>query len=260
MVEHYLWHSKDAVIMTSATLRTNGSFDYITQRLNAREVKAIEVGSPFDYRASTLIYIPSDIPEPNNRQQYQQAVERGFIELATALNGRVLGLFTSYTHLRQTAQAIAPRLALGDIIVYDQSDGTSRQALLEGFKSAERAVLLGTRSFWEGVDIPGESLSALVIVRLPFAVPSDPIFAARAETYDNSFNDYAIPDAILRFRQGFGRLIRTSTDRGIVTIFDRRIISKSYGSAFLEALPDCALQQGPLSLLPAAAKNWLNLT
>jgi DNA polymerase-3 subunit epsilon/ATP-dependent DNA helicase DinG len=185
-------------------------------------------------------------------------VERGIIELAAALNGRVLGLFTSYTQLRQTAQAIVPRLSLGNITVYDQSDGSSRESLLEGFKSTEKAVLLGTRSFWEGIDIPGESLSALVIVRLPFAVPTDPIFAARSETYSDSFAEYAVPDAILRFRQGFGRLIRTKTDRGVVAIFDSRVLTKSYGASFLEALPECTVQQGPLSLLPDAAKNWLS--
>ncbi|MBZ0291143.1 MAG: DEAD/DEAH box helicase family protein [Anaerolineae bacterium] len=260
LVESHLWESKESIIMTSATLRTNGSFNYLRGRLNADHVTEVEVGSPFNYQDSTLVYIPTDMPEPNNRAQYQQFVERGLIELAAALNGRVLGLFTSYSHLRQTSQAITHRLALGDITVYDQSDGTSRQALLEGFMSTEKAVLLGTRSFWEGVDIPGESLSALVIVRLPFAVPSDPIFAARSETYDNSFNEYAIPDAILRFRQGFGRLIRTATDRGIVTIFDRRIVSKRYGMNFLESLPDCTIQYGALKMLPAAAKDWLNHT
>lgn len=258
MVERYIWQSKETVIMTSATLRTNSNFDFVRERLNADHVVTAEVGSPFDYHDSTLIYVPNDIPEPNDRQRYQQAVEHGLIELAAALNGRVLGLFTSYAQLRQTAQAITPRLALGNIVVYDQSDGSSRQALLEGFKSAERAVLLGTKSFWEGIDIPGESLSALVIVRLPFAVPSDPIFAARSETYTNSFEEYAVPDAILRFRQGFGRLIRTSTDRGIVTIFDRRIISKNYGASFLEALPDCTIQYGQLAKLPEAAQAWLN--
>jgi DNA polymerase-3 subunit epsilon/ATP-dependent DNA helicase DinG len=180
------------------------------------------------------------------------------VELAAALNGRVLGLFTSYTQLRQTAQAIAPRLQLGNITVYDQSDGSSRQALLEGFKSTEKAVLLGTKSFWEGVDIPGESLSALVITRLPFAVPTEPIFAARSETYTDSFKNYAVPEAILRFRQGFGRLIRSRSDRGVVAIFDRRIMSKGYGAQFLEALPDCTVQYGPLSGLPAAAKEWLS--
>ncbi len=257
-VEEYLWNSKDTIIMTSATLQTRGSFDYIRDRLNAHNVETVEVGSPFNYRESTLLYIPTDIPEPGQKQPYQNAVERGIIELAAALDGRVLALFTSYAQLRQTAQAITPRLALGDIMVYDQSDGSSRQALLDGFVTADKAVLLGTRSFWEGIDIPGENLSALVIVRLPFAVPSDPIFAARSETYTNSFNDYAIPDAILRFRQGFGRLIRSSTDRGIVTIFDRRIISKGYGPLFLEALPDCHIERGPLENLAESAQDWLH--
>jgi DNA polymerase-3 subunit epsilon/ATP-dependent DNA helicase DinG len=257
-VEEYLWRSKDTIILTSATLQTRGSFDYLRERLNAHNVETLEVGSPFDYRQSTLVYLPTDMPEPNQRQSYQAAVERGIIELAAALEGRVLALFTSYTQLRQTAQAISPRLAMGDISVYDQSDGSSRQALLDGFVSTEKAVLLGTRSFWEGIDIPGENLSALVIVRLPFAVPSDPVVAARSETYANSFNESAVPDAILRFRQGFGRLIRSSTDRGIVAIFDRRVISKAYGAHFLEALPDCEVERGPLDHLAEAARAWLD--
>ena len=257
LVEEYLWHAKRSVVMTSATLQTNRSFDYIRQRLNAVDAETLEVGSPFNYHDSTLLYLPNDMPDPNDRYRYQQAVERGLIELTAALNGRVLGLFTSYTHLRQTAQAITPRLALGNITVYDQSDGSSRQSLLDGFKTSERAILLGTRSFWEGVDIPGESLSALVIVRLPFSVPTDPVFAARAETYTDSFNDYTLPDAILRFRQGFGRLIRTRTDRGIVAIFDSRVLTKSYGASFIAALPDCTVKQGPLSTLSEFAVKWL---
>ncbi len=257
MVEDYLWHAKESVVMTSATLQTNRSFDYIRERLNANDVETVEVGSPFNYHDSTLLYVPNDMPDPNDRYHYQHAVERGLIELTAALNGRVLGLFTSYAHLRQTAQAITPRLALGNISVFDQSDGSSRQSLLEGFKNSERAILLGTRSFWEGVDIPGETLSALVIVRLPFAVPTDPIFAARAETYTDSFNNYTLPDAILRFRQGFGRLIRTRTDRGIVAIFDSRVLTKSYGSTFISALPDCTVKYGSLSGLPDAATHWL---
>lgn len=257
MVEEYLWTSKQSVVMTSATLQTNGSFDYIRDRLNADDVEALQVGSPFDYRRSTLVYVPTDVPDPSDRHKYQHAVERGIIELAAALNGRVMALFTSYAQLRETAQAIAPRLALGNITVYDQSDGSSRQALLDGFKAADRAVLLGTRSFWEGVDIPGESLSALVIVRLPFAVPSDPVFAARSETYGNSFTEYALPDAILRFRQGFGRLIRTASDRGVVAILDSRIINKTYGESFITALPDCTIERGPLAGLAPAATRWL---
>ncbi|MCB9451682.1 MAG: DEAD/DEAH box helicase family protein [Anaerolineaceae bacterium] len=258
LVEQYLWNAKNSIIVTSATLQTNGNFNYVEERLSAQDVSNMDVGTPFDYKNSTLVFLPSDMPEPNDRQNYQHAVERGIIELAAALEGRVLVLFTSYAHLRQTAQAISPRLALGNITVYDQSDGSSRQALLDGFKSTEKAVLLGTKSFWEGVDIPGEALSALVIVRLPFAVPTDPVFAARSETYESAFNEYTIPEAILRFRQGFGRLIRTREDRGIVAIFDRRIVSKSYGMNFLESLPDFTTQHGPLNTLPEAAREWLN--
>ena len=257
-LEQAAWSSKNAVVLTSATLRTHDSFDYIRSRLNAEHAESLEFGSPFNYRDSTLVLIPTDIPEPNETQGYQQAVETGLITFAQSLNGRLLALFTSYSHLRQTAQAITPRLALGNITVLDQSDGGSRQTLLDGFKKADKAVLLGTRSFWEGIDIPGEALSALAILRLPFAVPTDPIVAARTESYHDGFNEYTLPDAILRFRQGFGRLIRSRTDRGVVVIFDKRITSKSYGASFLEALPDCNIHQGPLRTLPDIARNWLD--
>jgi len=116
---------------------------------------------------------------------------------------------------------------------------------------------LGTRSFWEGVDIPGDELSVLVISRLPFAVPSDPLFAARSETFENSFTQYAVPDAILRFRQGFGRLIRTRSDRGVVVILDHRVLGKGYGQQFLDSLPACTIVRKPLADLPALARAWL---
>jgi len=257
LLEEYLWGAKETVVLTSATLRTAGTFEYVRDRLSAIEWQEVVVGSPFDYQNSTLVYIPADMPEPTRRDDYQRAVERGLIELAAATNGRLLGLFTSYAQLRQTAQAIAPRLALGDISVFDQSDGSSRQALLEGFRNTERSVLLGTRSFWEGVDIPGDNLSVVAIVRLPFAVPTDPIFAARSELYDNSFMQFAVPDAVLRFRQGFGRLIRTKTDRGVVVLLDNRVITKRYGQVFLDSLPGCTVRRGSLADLPGAARSWL---
>jgi DNA polymerase-3 subunit epsilon/ATP-dependent DNA helicase DinG len=117
---------------------------------------------------------------------------------------------------------------------------------------------MGTRSFWEGVDVPGADLSIVVIVRLPFSVPSDPLFAARSETFDNPFAQYAIPETILRFRQGFGRLIRRKDDRGVVAIFDRRVLTKQYGRLFLDALPPCTVQQGRMEDLPKAATEWLS--
>lgn len=257
MMEQYLWQVKESVILTSATLQTESSFDYIRERLFADDADTLDVGSPFNYKESTLLYIPTDIPEPNAQKGYQRAIERGIIELAAALGGRVLVLFTSYSHLRETAQNITPRLALGNITVYDQIDGSSREALLRDFKANEQAVLLGTKSFWQGVDVPGDALSALVIVRLPFAVPNEPIFAARSETYNDPFKEYAVPEAILQFRQGFGRLIRTRTDVGVVAIFDSRITTKSYGARFLESLPDCTIQYGPLELLAKTAQEWL---
>ncbi|MCY3833232.1 MAG: exonuclease domain-containing protein [Chloroflexi bacterium] len=258
MMEEFLNQRMESIVLTSATLTTQGNFEHITERLYTDEYRTVTLDSPFDYRASTLVYVPEDMPEPSQRHDYQRMVERGVIGLADELQGRMMVLFTSYAQLRETSRAITPLLSLGDIVVYDQSFGGSRDLLLESFKKAERAVLLGTRSFWEGVDIPGADLSALVIARLPFAVPSDPVFSARAETYSNSFDQYAVPDAILRFRQGFGRLIRSQTDRGVVAIFDRRIISKRYGRRFLESLPDCKVQSGPLEKLPQVASAWIN--
>ena len=258
MMEEYLNQRLESIILTSATLQTQDNFDHIKERLFAENFKSVTVGSPFDYKRSTLVYIPQDIPEPKQQFEYQRMVERGVIELAAALDGRVLVLFTSYAQLRAVSKAITPRLTLGRINVYDQSFGASRDALLESFLKSEKAVLMGTRSFWEGVDIPGDDLSAVVIAKLPFAVPTDPVFAARSETYASSFQQYAVPDAILRFRQGFGRLIRRRTDRGVVAIFDCRVISRSYGASFLESLPDCTVQYGTLDRLPAVASHWID--
>lgn len=255
LVAKHLWNARRSVIMTSATLRTGGTFDYFRERLSAWEAEELSLGSPYDYASSTLLYLPTDMPEPTKRE-YQAAVERALVELARATGGRMLVLFTSYSQLRRTAESIGPALREAGITVYEQGMG-GRTQLLENFRAAERAVLLGTRSFWEGVDVPGEALSVLVITRLPFSVPSDPIIQARAETYERPFEEYQVPQAILRFRQGFGRLIRSRTDRGVVVILDRRVESKSYGRLFLEALPPCTVQRAPLAHLPQAAYHWL---
>jgi DNA polymerase-3 subunit epsilon/ATP-dependent DNA helicase DinG len=168
-------------------------------------------------------------------------------------------LFTSYAQLRRTSQAITSPLANEGIIVYEQGEGASPHTLLENFRSTERAILLGTRAFWEGVDIPGVALSVLVIVKLPFDVPSDPIVASRSETFEDPFYQYALPEAILRFRQGFGRLIRSRSDRGIVVILDRRVLTKRYGQYFIDSLPPCTKRVGPITELPRHASRWLNL-
>jgi DNA polymerase-3 subunit epsilon/ATP-dependent DNA helicase DinG len=260
MVDETLFQKKKTVILTSATLQVNGSFAYLRNRLGAEHAATLDVGTPFNYRDSTMLFLPNDMADPSDRNRFQSQIEQAILELAGALGGRTMALFTSYAQLRTTASAIGPRLSLGGIVLYDQSDGSNRQALLEGFRTSPRAVLLGTRSFWEGVDVPGDALSALVIVKLPFAVPNDPIIAARQETFNDAFREYSIPDAILRFRQGFGRLIRSRTDRGIVTVLDGRILRKGYGSQFIDALPECTLQTAPLAQLAPSAERWLGQT
>jgi DNA polymerase-3 subunit epsilon/ATP-dependent DNA helicase DinG len=259
LVEKYLWHEKESVVVTSATLTTDGEFDYLRRRLSAEDADELSVGSPFDFETSTMLYLINDIPEPRERNAYQAAVERGLISLCRSTGGRTLVLFTSNEQLMSTARAITPALSSDGIIVLEQSAGASRHALLESFRSTDQAVLLGSRSFWEGVDIPGDALSVLAIVRLPFDRPNDPIIAARAETYENSFREYSLPEAILRFRQGFGRLIRTRSDRGVVVSFDSRLLTKSYGKAFINSLPNVTQRIGPMSDLPGHVTRWLGI-
>src|SRR3990170_1948733 len=259
LMEQFLWHEKSSIVVTSATLTTQGEFEYLKSRLNADEADELVLGSPFDYENSTLLYLPNDIPEPNDANGYQRAVDQSIVRLAKSSGGRMLVLFTSYAQLRKTSQSITSPLQEADIQVYEQGEGASANTLLETFRGTDKAVLLGTRAFWEGVDIPGAALSALVIVKLPFDVPSDPIIAARSETFDDPFNEYHLPEAILRFRQGFGRLIRTQSDRGVVAVFDKRLLSKRYGRSFLDSLPDCKVQVGSLRDLPALTARWLNL-
>ena len=259
MMEKHLWHDKAAVILTSATLTANNEFDYLRNRLNADEADELVLGSPFDYENSALLYLVNDVPEPAEANAYQREIESAIIRLAKATNGRLMALFTSYAQLKKTSQAIAPAMTAAGIQVYEQGEGASTNILLETFREAEKAVLLGTRAFWEGVDIPGDALSVLVIVKLPFDVPSDPIIAARSETFEDPFNEYNLPEAILKFRQGFGRLIRTQSDRGVVVILDKRVLTKKYGRQFLDSLPVCSRKVGSSLDLPAAAARWLNI-
>jgi|YNPNPStandDraft_1061719.scaffolds.fasta_scaffold10509_3 DNA polymerase-3 subunit epsilon/ATP-dependent DNA helicase DinG len=257
LVRQHIFSQKEAVILTSATLCVGGKFDYMRNRLGAWEAEELAVGSPFDYKASTLVYVPLDMPEPHE-PFYQRTVEEALIQLCKAMGGRTLALFTSYSQLKATARAITKPLAEEDILVLEHGDGASRQQLLTTFRETPRAVLLGTRSFWEGIDVMGEALSCLVIARLPFAVPTEPIFAARSETFEDPFNEYAVPESVLRFRQGFGRLIRSRTDRGVFVVLDKRIISKAYGRMFLDSLPPCTVRKGALAELPEAARRWVD--
>jgi ATP-dependent DNA helicase DinG len=259
LMEKYLWHEKNSVILTSATLTTAGEFNYLKGRLSGYDADELALGSPFDYENSTLVYLVNDIPEPSDRYAYQRAVESGIVHICRATGGRALVLFTSYDQLKRTSKAISSILAKDDILVYEQGEGASPHSLLESFRLAEKAVLLGTRAFWEGVDVPGEALSILIIAKLPFDVPTDPIVSARAETFDDPFYEYSLPEAILRFRQGFGRLIRTKNDRGVVITLDKRILTKKYGRTFVDSLPACTVKSGALSNAPKITTQWLNL-
>jgi DNA polymerase-3 subunit epsilon/ATP-dependent DNA helicase DinG len=258
LIQKHLWHEKEAVILTSATLTAAGDFTYVRNTLLAEEADELTLGSPFDYEGSTLLFIAKDIPEPN-APGYEQAVNRAIAQTAIASGGRMLALFTSYAQLKRAAQAIGPYLRDQDIQIYEQGEGASPQALLESFKNTDRAVLLGTRSFWEGVDVPGESLQVVVITKIPFEVPTDPIIAARSEMFEDPFGEYHIPEAILKFRQGFGRLIRSASDRGVVAILDRRVLTKQYGRLFLGSLPQCTARQGNAADLPNLTAKWLGL-
>jgi DNA polymerase-3 subunit epsilon/ATP-dependent DNA helicase DinG len=259
LMESALWHTKECVIVTSATLTANNNFDYLRSRLNADEADELILGSPFDYENSALLFLPMDMPEPIDFKNYQRFVERAVLQTAKATGGRMLVLFTSYRQLLETSRVISPLLAKENIQVFEQGTGASASSLLDSFRSTDRAVLLGTRSFWEGVDVPGEALSVLMIAKLPFDVPNDPIIQSRSETFENPFSEYTLPEAILRFRQGFGRLIRTQSDRGVVAVLDRRVRSKQYGQLFLQSLPNCHLVESTIEDLPEAAMRWLNI-
>lgn len=257
MLNERLFMQKDCVVLTSATLCTSGTFDYIRERLGLQDAMELAVDSPFDFKTAVLLYVPKDIPEPNE-PYYQKTVEQALVDLVIATQGRTLALFTSNSQLNATYRATQAALDKEGIVVFGQGIDGSRRQVLRSFRSTPRSVLMGTRSFWEGIDVVGEALSCLVITRLPFAVPTDPVFAARAETFDNPFEQFYLPEAILRFRQGFGRLIRSQSDYGVVALLDKRILTKSYGKLILRSLPPCTARQGPLKNLPEVARRWLD--
>ncbi|TAH52302.1 MAG: hypothetical protein EYC68_08355 [Chloroflexota bacterium] len=258
MLHKNLFATRETVILTSATMSIGGSFNFIENRLGIGEwADHLLLGSPFDYEQAALVYVPNDIPEPG-QQGYQKAIETALGDLLRATQGRALVLFTSHSQLQSTYRALARPLEQDDVLILAQGLDGSRRQVLDTFKTQERMALFGTKSFWEGIDVVGEALSCLAITRLPFNVPSDPIFAARSETFDDPFGQYAVPEAVLRFRQGFGRLIRSKSDRGVVVILDKRVLTKNYGRLFLESLPKCTKQQGPMKELAKRAAGWID--
>jgi len=256
LLEKSLFSSKESVILTGATLSTEMTFEYLKGRLGLEYTEELLLGSPFDYPNAAMVYIPNDIPEPGY-SGYQQTLEKVLIDLCHACRGRTLALFTSHAALRTTQAAIQSPLEQEGILVLGQGVDGSPKQLLAAFRANPNTVLLGTASLWEGIDVVGEALSVLVIARLPFNVPTEPIYAARAELFDDPFHQYAIPQATIRFKQGFGRLIRSKTDRGAVVILDRRLQTKRYGAAFLDSIPKCTVVKGPSRDLPTAVTKWL---
>jgi len=252
-----IWNRRSAVLVSS-TLQAGNGFEYLKEQLGAPPLLTERtVANPADTK-KTLLYLPNDLPEPNERETYQKAIDRALIELAAALDGRTLALFTGSGQVRQTVGDIEARLELSKIAVLDGADGSGRKALSDSFNASPRAVLLGGKAYWEEAELDADALAALVLTRLPFGAPGEPLTAARGELYKESFNQFSVPDAILKFRQGFDRLTRARVGRrGVVVVMDKRLTSKGYGTAFLESLPPCEIVRGPLADLAKTAKAWV---
>ena len=237
-----LFDNLDRLVFASATIVVNGSFDYFKKSLGLDEEDCIEaiIKSPFDYNEQMSVYIPSDIQDSENINAFVSDASRFILDILLKTSGKAFILFTSYTMLNQIYYSISKKLKDKGFEVFLHGD-KPRSQLIKEFKEAENPILFGTTSFWEGVDVQGENLSNVIITKLPFLVPTDPVVSAISKKIEedggNSFTDFQLPEAIIKFKQGVGRLIRKKTDRGNIFILDNRILKKRYGSLFINALP-----------------------
>jgi predicted DnaQ family exonuclease/DinG family helicase len=253
-----VYADRRSTVFTSATLAVGGTFDYFRSRVGlGPEVEELILPSPFDFLNQALVCLPADFPSPEH-ETFDQQVEEVIASVARRVGGRTLVLFTSHRQLRDVHTALKHRVDLDEVLILGQGIDGQRRQVLKSFEEAERPLLLGTASFWEGIDVPGERLSCVIMVRLPFPVPTEPVYAARAEQVRDGFAQLALPQAALRLKQGFGRLIRRSSDRGAVVILDNRILGRDYGKAFLDVLPPASRFVGPAAEIAARVGEWLD--